>query len=219
MNDMTATTEGKEKTMKTETILSPAQMAVLDEMIVAALNATGGDFGCMDEINRPVCLTGMKKHALGAYITQLQTLGLVEVHEEHNVNGVRGQRVQQYTITDLGWVMGNYNPETKQPLTTKRPISVAVESGKEPRMATNVKAEVAKLVKKLLTLKDKSDAEGRKIRRILRKLGHKGGTGKGPGRKPAKKVKLIKRVPKAPVKKAPKMSPPTAAPLNPVDGE
>jgi hypothetical protein len=93
----------------------------------------------------------------------------------------------------------------------KQAVSPAPKSlsGKETTMATNVKAEVAKLVKKLIALKDKSDAEGRAIRRTLRKLGHKGGTGKGPGR-PAK-AKPAKKAKKAAKKVAPAPAPVTPA--------
>lgn len=63
---------------------------------------------------------------------------------------------------------------------------VRVEDKKEATMATNVKLEVAKLIKKLVSLKDKSDAEGRKIRRVLRSLGHKGGVGHAPKAAPKK---------------------------------
>lgn len=196
-------------TKLTAVTLMARQREILDLMIGAALDATGGDFGCMDEVTIPA---GLKKHAFGAYVTQLQTLGLVEVHDEYNVNGERGNRVQQYTITDLGWVMGNYDPKTRQPLTTKRPISVAVEtpSGKETTMANShaskAQAEIDKLIRKLVALKDKSDSEGRKIRRMLRKLGHKGGTGKGPGRpakaKPSKKAQAKRLQKTMPAKKA-----------------
>ncbi len=79
--------------------------------------------------------------------------------------------------------------------TGKPEVSPAPTDKKENTMATTkttgnaakAKSEVAKLIKKLTGLKDKSDNEGRAIRRMLRKLGHWGGLGtKGADHSPAK---------------------------------
>jgi hypothetical protein len=73
---------------------------------------------------------------------------------------------------------------------------------KEAPMATQKTETVASLIKKLQTLKDKSDSEGRKIRRALRALGHKGGVRKSaaptpaPKATPAKSAKAAKPAPK-----------------------
>ena len=193
---------------KNEVILNAKQMAVLDDMITVALNSTGGDFGTTDELG----IKGISMKAYGAYMTQLQELGLVKVWGPVTVNdfgGKGGDTYIQYTIEDLGWTMGNYDPETRKELTTKRPISVAVETpkGKETPVSTNAKAEVAKLVKKLVSLKNKSDAEGRKIRRILRKLGHWGGLGKKGADGAAAKSKAAKKAKPANAKRLQKTMP------------
>lgn len=53
--------------------------------------------------------------------------------------------------------------------------------------AAKAEQMIAKLIKRLIGLKKKSDSEGRAIRRQLRKLGHRGGT-RTTKPKPAKKV-------------------------------
>ena len=53
-------------------------------------------------------------------------------------------------------------------------MSKAAKKGKKGQKKDR-SAEARTLVKRLLSLKDKSDAEARKIRRLLRKLGVKGG--------------------------------------------
>ncbi len=155
--------------------LNADQMTVLNAVIDSAMDATSGDFAMLDEVS----VKGMNKHAMGAYLTQLQELNLITVsHTKVNM-----KTVGQITIWDDGWDVAGYNPHTK----TKRALSPAVHipsrkentvANKNTGNAAKAQAEIKKLINRLVALKDKSDSEGRKIRRMLRKLGHRGGCGK-----------------------------------------
>lgn len=94
------------------------------------------------------------------------------------------KQVGRKVTEDETWKWGNTpnGTGTASPKTKEDPMA-----NKTTGNATKAKTEVAKLVKKLEALEDKSNAEGRAIRRMLRKLGHMGGTRKP--RKAAKKTK------------------------------
>lgn len=85
-------------------------------------------------------------------------------------------------------------------LTAKQALTPAADIKKEVPVAQKTET-VASLIKKLQALKDKSDSEGRKLRRALRALGHKGGVRipKPAAKKPAAPTKPAKP---APAKKA-----------------
>lgn len=85
----------------------------------------------------------------------------------------------------VGRKVGEEEPFTWKIKTTSgkpetSPAPANLPEGKERQMATKntaaqAKSEIKKLLKKLESLAKKSDSEGRAIRRMLRKLGHKGG--------------------------------------------
>lgn len=197
MNDMTATmTEGKEKTM--------------------ALKGFRKGFG-----NNSTYVCGNCKHLtrnVGG-----DEAGCTLCERCYDEAGIENAHSDGHHDAEKDMTCHECNPalltvieQRKLEAQGKQAVSPApiTPSGKETPMATNVKAEVAKLVRKLVALKDKSDAEGRKIRRILRKLGHKGGVGKPRASKPAPKAK--KAAPKRKyTKRAPKANP---TPLPPTTG-
>jgi hypothetical protein len=87
--------------------LNRLELLVLKEMATCAIDAAGGDFGLMDELQSK--RFGMTQQELGGYVTALQRKRLVTVHEPHPVDH---RMIQQYTLSPEAWVLSG-NPEYK----------------------------------------------------------------------------------------------------------
>jgi len=68
-------------------VLNQNEQKVFDAMVYSS-DGNGHDFGYLED----VCVTGLSRQAIGAYITDLQAKGLVHVHG----------RIQ-FTLTDEGF--------------------------------------------------------------------------------------------------------------------
>jgi len=85
------------------TNLTPLETTVLEACWQAALDSTGGDFACLDEVS----VKGLGRKALGGVITSLQEKGVIFVDETF-INQqmkkwggwTRGTRVVQVTFPD-----------------------------------------------------------------------------------------------------------------------
>ena len=78
--------------------LTPLEAKVLDAMKTAAMDATGGDFGLMDEVDyKALGLTGQE---FGGVVTALGNKGLVTVDDPYKVNNEYW--VTQFTVAGLG---------------------------------------------------------------------------------------------------------------------
>jgi hypothetical protein len=76
-------------------IMNTKEIEVLKAMADAAIDATGGDFGCSDEVS----VSGLTGNQLGGYMSVLEKKGMVALAP----TSVNGKKLVQYTITDAGW--------------------------------------------------------------------------------------------------------------------
>jgi len=80
-------------------VMTALETTVLAAMVQNALDAAGGDFGFMDEIDYKAL--GLTAQQFGGVVTSLQTKGLVNVDQPYKVNGEYW--VTQFTVTVHGW--------------------------------------------------------------------------------------------------------------------
>jgi hypothetical protein len=81
--------------MRNGETMNAKETEVLKAMADAAVDSTGGDFGCTDEVQ----VKGLTAKQLGGYMTDLEKKGLVQLCP----TTVNMKRLVQYVLTEKGW--------------------------------------------------------------------------------------------------------------------
>jgi len=81
-------------------MLNEKETEVLKAMADVAIDSTGGDFGCSDEVK----VAGLSGKHVGGYMSILEKKGLLSLHPT-NVNGTK---IVQYVLSDKGWKLAGH---------------------------------------------------------------------------------------------------------------
>ena len=82
---------------KEEITLTEKQKKVLNAIYEQAIDATGGDFGIVDEVMENMKRSKMRRYQIGAIISTLVEKKLIVVHPKRRVNN-EGKPIRQITF-------------------------------------------------------------------------------------------------------------------------